>query len=138
MAILELAVDADISGPSKAVEAFERFGEKNEMETSINLGFQLALDEMLTNVVSYAFDPAAESPSIILVVELSPARVTATISDNGRPFNPLSDAGAPELEGGADERPIGGLGIHLTKNFVDSMSYIRKGGQNVLTLIRDL
>jgi len=55
------------------------------------------------------------------------------VSDNGKPFNPL-DHPEPDLNQPLEERPIGGLGIHLIRKFVDQLAYRRDAGRNILTL----
>ena len=55
------------------------------------------------------------------------------IRDNGRSFNPL-EAPSPILDRPIEERPNGGLGIHLMRSLADEASYVRKGTMNVLVL----
>ena len=63
----------------------------------------------------------------------TPGRLLVTLSDDARPFNPLS-APAPDLSPDADEREIGGLGIHLCREMFDQLTYERCDGRNVVTL----
>jgi anti-sigma regulatory factor (Ser/Thr protein kinase) len=59
--------------------------------------------------------------------------VQATIEDNGIPFDPTV-AAASEPGGELDDRPIGGLGLHLVRQSIDRMHYRRDGERNVLTI----
>ena len=59
------------------------------------------------------------------------------ISDSGQPFDP-TDKGEVDTTLSAEERQIGGLGIHLVRELMDSINYERQGGKNVLTLIKNL
>jgi serine/threonine-protein kinase RsbW len=63
--------------------------------------------------------------------------VTAEVEDDGRAFNPL-EAAAPNLDASIDERPIGGLGIHLVRSVMTSVEYRRQDGRNVLTMKKKL
>ena len=56
------------------------------------------------------------------------------LSDEGKPFDPTA---APEadISMDVDERPIGGLGIFLVRQIMDSVSYEYRDGHNVLTMI---
>lgn len=36
----------------------------------------------------------------------------------------------------AEDRPVGGLGIHLVRNIMDSVSYERTDGKNILTMVK--
>lgn len=93
----------------------------------------LALDELLTNIISYGFDDE-EDGSIEVVLNFDAERIELVISDNGRPFNPFT---VPEPDTGAslDERKIGGLGIHLIKEKIDEYGYEYRDGKNRVTLI---
>ena len=135
---LELEVGLDRNEPRRIVEQFEQFALEHELPMGLTFKFQLALDELLTNVVSYAFEEGARDPVISLVLQLDGARLEAQLQDNGRPFNPLRDAPVPDLDLSAEDRRVGGLGIHLTKAFVHSLSYERVDGWNRLNLVQPL
>lgn len=135
---LEIGVGLDPSEPRKAVERFESFALDHELPMGLTFKFQLALDELLTNVVSYAFEEGASDPVITLVLQLAEGRLEALLEDNGRPFNPLRDAPVPDLDLSAEDRRVGGLGIHLTKAFVHTLSYERVDGWNRLNLVQPL
>jgi serine/threonine-protein kinase RsbW len=93
---------------------------------------QLALDEVLTNVICYAFD-AQGGESIDVLLEQGDHNVDMTIRDSGRPFNPLL-APAPDLAAAPEMRRVGGLGIHFVRTTMDRLSYERKDGMNILHL----
>ena len=135
---LELEVGLDRSEPRRAVERFEQFALEHELPMGLTFKFQLALDELLTNIVSYAFDDGAGDPVIRLVLQLKDDRLEAILQDNGRPFNPLRDAPVPDLDLSAEDRRVGGLGIHLTKAFVHTLTYERVEGWNRLNLVQPL
>ncbi len=137
-ATLEVEVGLEETEPRRAAERFEEFAQSHDLPMGVVFKFQLALDELLTNVVSYAFDDDAVDPVIALRVELRDDRIEATLRDNGRGFNPLVDAPAPDLDLSAEERPVGGLGIYLTKAFVHSLDYARVDGWNTVHLAQPL
>ena len=135
---LELDVRLDPEEPRRVAEQFERFGAEHGLPDRTIFGFQLALDEILTNVISYGFEEDAQDPVITVTLHLRDTEVEAVIQDNGRPFNPLEDAAEPDVDLPASGRPIGGLGIHLTKAFVHSLTYERVDGCNRLNLVQPL
>ena len=63
--------------------------------------------------------------------------MVATIADDGRPFNPF-ESGPPDTELSLEERPIGGLGVHLVRNVMDRSSYERHGEKNVVILEKQI
>ena len=78
-----------------------------------------------------------DAGSVTVEVELDQERVTVTITDDGPPFDPFRQA-APDTTLSVDERPIGGLGIHLVRELMDEVSYQRRDGQNVVVLVKQL
>ena len=72
-----------------------------------------------------------------IAVELGTDRLTVTLTDNGRPCNPL-DTAAPDTTRSVEERPVGGLGIHLVRQLMDEVHYHRRGGRNVVVLVKRL
>ena len=133
----ELHLELDGDEPRRVAEFFEGMAMEHGVPMGIVFKFQLALDELLTNVISYAFDDTSNA-AIKVTLAMSDERITAVIEDNGRPFNPMLDAPAPDLDHSAEDRRIGGLGIHLTKAFVDKLSYERTDGWNRLSLVQPI
>ena len=91
----------------------------------------LVMEEILTNVARYAYVPETGTAEVTYS-RTSPGRLRIEISDQGRPFDPLA-ADPPDLSRGLANRPIGGLGVFLVRNLVDSMAYRREDGRNVLS-----
>ena len=57
------------------------------------------------------------------------------ILDDGKPFDPLTDAPIPNVNAPINERPIGGLGVYLVRKLMDEVTYRREEGRNHLTLV---
>lgn len=93
---------------------------------------ELVLEEMLTNIVKYAYDdPLAHRIEVVAAV--TKGKVSLEIRDDGRPFDPLHAAPPPT---GAPVRTqtIGGRGIHLVRTFVKEIAYHRVENRNVLAV----
>ena len=93
--------------------------------------FNLALEEALTNVISHAFPDAARH-QIGVVVEGQNNELIATVTDDGKPFDPLAQP-APDILAPIEDRKVGGLGIHLIRTLMDSVEHRRSNGRNELT-----
>jgi anti-sigma regulatory factor (Ser/Thr protein kinase) len=67
------------------------------------------------------------------VEAVPPDRVRAIVTDIAPAYDPLA---RPEVDTKLplDERPIGGLGVHLVKNLMTSTQYEWRDGQNVLSM----
>lgn len=103
-------------------------------QASLN-AINVSLDEILTNIIQHGFDDTNEH-RIALRVTIDEARAaTVEVEDDGKAFNPL-DAPDPALDRSIEERPIGGLGIHLVKNLMDQVEYRRHQGRNLLVFRR--
>ena len=81
---------------------------------------QVVLDEVCSNVFKHAY--AAPGGTLRLTVRRLPAAIELTFIDQGQAFDPLS-LPAPDLTLPLDERPLGGLGIHLVRQMTDRQSY---------------
>lgn len=92
----------------------------------------LALEEMVTNIIKYGYDDY-ESHDIDVCLEIFPGEVVAVIEDDGHEFNPLAQEKSTTAVP-LDEQPLGGLGIHLIKQLVGHMSYKRDGDRNILEI----
>jgi anti-sigma regulatory factor (Ser/Thr protein kinase) len=92
----------------------------------------LAIEEAVSNVLQHGYGGMPRPVSVSLETML-PGRVRVVVTDRAPPFNPLSRP-AVNTELPLDERPIGGLGVHLVKKLMHEVHYERRDGQNVLTM----
>ncbi len=117
-------------------ETFETFAEEFGIPATIAMKFNIIFDELLNNIVTYAYSDDDEH-DIEVRMGLAGKRLTVIIIDDGVPFNPLG-AEAPDTDVSLEEREIGGLGIHLVRNLIDDVTYNRRIGKNVMTLMKHL
>ena len=96
----------------------------------------LTIEELVSNCIKHAYDDNREHV-IEFVLTVSGHSLTILVVDDGRAFDP-STAPQPDLSQAIEDRPIGGLGIHLLREFSDSMSYERRDDRNRLTLTKKL
>lgn len=120
----------------RLVEALGKFAQEHQLATTVVQASDLALEEHLTNILNYAYEDDCLH-EIRVRLALDRDSLTIEVEDDGKPFNPLGrsdvDTTAP-LEG----RPIGGLGIHLIRKFMDDVQYRRQGEKNVLRMRKRL
>lgn len=114
----------------------ERFCEQRAIGPEIIAGFGLVLDEILTNLISYAFRDGALH-MIDVEASVTNGEFAIEVHDNGVAFNPLK-LPPPALDAGLDEREIGGLGVHLMKSVADTVTYRREKGWNILRLCKTM
>lgn len=112
----------------------ERFGADRGLSDTDVMEINLVLDEIVLNVIRHGHDDEQDH-EIRIGLGAAPDTVTITVEDDGKPFNPL-DAPPPDLDLPLDERPIGGLGIHIMRSLTSALEYRRDGGKNRLTLTK--
>ena len=132
MSSFSLVLRNHVSEIGRLVDRVEAFGAEAGLPSDVTFRLTLALDEAVSNVVRHGFTDGAEH-HISVRVHVADGMVTATVEDDGVPFDP-HDAPVPNLDAPIEERTPGGLGVHLVKATMDDVRYRRDGGRNVLTL----
>ena len=127
--IIEATVDNLVSVHSFIHQSIEKLNFSNRTLMQLDL----VVEEIFVNIASYAYSPNVGLAKILVNIETVPSAIEITFIDSGVPYNPL-DKSDPNINLSAEEREIGGLGIFLTKNLVDDISYQYIDGQNVLQL----
>lgn len=94
------------------------------------------MDEVITNVISYAYDDAQDH-DIVTRLSIDNGTLVVEVEDEGRAFNPL-DVPEVDLERSAGDRPVGGLGIHVVRTVMDTLDYRREHGRNILRMRKTL
>ena len=102
------------------------------METGLANQIKLAVEEAVTNVIDYAYPNGTEG-NINITIEADESRIRFILSDSGAEFDPTGVSKA-DTTLTVDERPIGGLGVFLVRNLMDSINYERVDGKNVLRM----
>ena len=102
----------------------------------LNMPINLALEEAVSNVMLYAY-PGKSGQVFVEFVRADEHQLVFTITDGGIPFDPTRQAAA-DITLSAEDRAIGGLGIHLVRQLMDNVKYERTDGKNVLTLVKNL
>ena len=131
-----MSVAADPDGVGKVNAAFTNFAQKYELPEGVRRSFNVALDELLANLLSHGM-AGVDAGALTIEVEPDQERLTVTLVDDGPPFDPFSES-APDTTLSVEDRPIGGLGIHLVRELMDEVSYERRDGRNVVILVKQL
>ena len=107
----------------------------SDCETDLLYKIDLAAEEIFVNIAHYAYKDKLpeEGGKVWLNCSMENDTLTMIFKDTGIPFNPLAKAD-PDITLSAEERKIGGLGIFLTKKYMDSIDYKYETGANILTM----
>jgi len=114
----------------------EEVCEELGFDMSTTMSINLAIEEAVVNVMDYAY-PAGTEGNVEIEAKANSVRLKFIISDWGKPFDPTVQKNA-DTTLSAEERNIGGLGIYLMRQIMDSINYERTDGKNILTLRKKL
>ena len=129
---ITIRIAAKVQEIERLNRLIRQFGELHDIPSRALYSINLALDEVVSNVVLYGYDQSSED-LIKVHIETSGEFLLATVEDTGREFDPLS-LPAPDLNAPLDTRQVGGLGIHLMRSLMDAVEYRRHEGKNLLSL----
>jgi sigma-B regulation protein RsbU (phosphoserine phosphatase) len=131
-----LTLPNDIETIPQLNEFIDTVAEEIGLDMSLTMSLNLAIEEAVVNVMEYAY-PEGEQGNVDIEVSADERWLTFIISDNGIPFDPTTQEDA-DTTLSAEERPIGGLGIFLVRQLMDSINYQRENGKNILTLSKKM
>ena len=103
---------------------------------AVRMETQIAVEEIFINIAHYAYHPELGFARIRITLDRN-LLVTIEFEDNGKPFNPI-DKIDPDITKCVEDREIGGLGIYLVKNIMDSVDYRHEDNRNILTISKKL
>ena len=127
-----LVLHNDVSEVPQLGQWVELLGEEYGLDMPQVFQLNLALEEAVVNVISYAYPDTTGDLS--LAVQGASNRLTFVLSDQGVAFDPTQQE-APNITLPAEERNIGGLGIFLVKQIMKEVTYQRKDDKNILTMV---
>ena len=133
---LSIPLTSERSEVPRLADAVEAFGKARHFVEDDIHSVQLLLDEIVINVIKHGYQDERGRP-IDVTLSLAGKLLTIRVEDEARPFDPTT-APAPNLDLPIEERPIGGLGVHIAKSLTDSMEYEYVGGRNTLTMTKTL
>ena len=131
---LSLTMGFEAADLPRIQSAIGEFSREQDWPPDIEFQVDLVLEELVLNVVNYGSRGGEGEINIELVSD--PEAVIIQIIDDGRPFDPLTDAPEPDTESGIEDRAVGGLGIHLVRTMMDDVTYRREENKNHMRLVK--
>ncbi|MBQ3700393.1 MAG: ATP-binding protein [Prevotella sp.] len=131
-----LTLPNDIETIPQLNEFIDNIAEEAGLDMSFTMSLNLALEEAVVNVMTYAY-PEGTAGTVDIDIKTNGEQLTCVLSDSGTPFDPTQTPDA-DTTLSAEERPIGGLGIFLVRQIMDDISYQYVDNKNVLTLTKTL
>ena len=130
-----LCVDAKLDNYADVIAFVDKLLERNGCDEENRLRVQLAVDEIFTNIVNYAY--GAEGGKVEIAFLCKDGIAEITFADNGIPYDPLKKDD-PDITLSPEEMQIGGLGVFIAKNNMDAISYRYENNRNILTMSKNI
>ncbi|MCR4860111.1 MAG: SpoIIE family protein phosphatase [Bacteroidales bacterium] len=131
-----LLLHNDIQQIPQLADFIETIAKESGISQSLAMSLNLALEEAVTNVILYAY-PEGTDGLVDVEAIIRKDSIHFRISDSGRSFDPTQVAPV-DIDRPLEDRPVGGLGIHLVRSIMDQVSYERKDDRNILKLVKKL
>lgn len=129
-------VPADASQLAALNQFLREFWTTAGLEPARLRSFELALEEIFLNIAMYGSRPG-NARRVEVSLSLDTEAVTMTVEDDGPQFDPLS-LPPPDVTASLADRRVGGLGVHLVQQVMDTVSYARIAGRNRLCMSKRL
>ena len=133
--IIERTFDATIDKLPEVIGFVEEQLEMQGASMKAIMTISVALEEMFVNIAHYAYPDGTGKATV--GVSFDGDNVSISLRDKGISFDPLAKED-PDVTAKAEDRQIGGLGIYMVKNSMDSCFYERKGDENYFVMTKKI
>ena len=133
-----IRIKNQISELEKIAQFIEEICEELGLDMEMQMNLNLVIEEMVTNVIFYAYPKDVEAEIELLVKsDNDDKQLTFVLSDHGKPFDPTTRE-TTDLSVNPAERDLGGMGIFIVKNIMDEVTYQRLEDKNLLTMTKNI
>ena len=133
----ELTVEAKVEKLHDVIAFVDEYLEKWDCPMSSIAQIELAVEELFVNIAHYAYKDKEDGGTAKISIRHLGKDVEIIFTDSGTPYNPL-ERSDPDITLSADDRDIGGLGIYIVKQSMNSVSYEYIGDNNVLKMRKNI
>lgn len=128
-----ISLKNDVNEIARLCDEVKKFCEDNKVSDEKYHDIVLILDEIVTNVINYAYPDGGTHTFTLDLRKDGDDRISMKLSDDGIPFDPLARDN-PDIESSLEERQIGGLGIFIVKQLSEVVEYSRTDDKNHLSV----
>ena len=133
---LSLEISNELASIPEVHDRLESFYDRNAVKNELKFQANLCIEEYIVNLINYGYDDE-EAHAIRVKAHISDGRLEFEIHDDGNPFDP-STAPEPDFSKTLETIPVGGLGVHLIRSYMDDMNYQSADGENLFVMSKAL
>jgi anti-sigma regulatory factor (Ser/Thr protein kinase) len=134
--VAAIELKTELNELPRLAKEVDRFCDSVAASDPDRFALQVALEEVVMNVINHGFKG---QPGHAVHINLSSDEraVTVVARDDAPAYDPLARAEV-DTSLALEDRPVGGLGVHLVKKLMQEARYERRDDTNVLTLVRHI
>ena len=131
-----LKIENNISSVKTLNKFVDNLCEENKFSEECSMQLKLVVEELVANIINYGY-PDGKSDEIEISFKISEGKIHIEIKDHGVEFDPTKVVEV-DTDSSLEQRPIGGLGIFLVRQFTDDFQYRRINDTNILELTKTI
>lgn len=134
---VEISIANDVHEIADVAARIDEFCETRGIGPKTANAVNVSLDELLTNTIDYGYED--DGPHRIgIALSRQADDLVVEIEDDSREFDPSGSPPDVDLDASLEDRVVGGLGLFLVHELMDSVDYHRDEGRNFVTLKKSL
>ncbi|WP_031435097.1 ATP-binding protein [Methylomarinum vadi] len=133
----KVLVDCQISTRLEEIETLADTVDNVLTDSDLAFSVNLCLEELITNTINYGLGGASDR-LIHVQINSTAEWLEIVLEDDAPQFDPFVQVPEPKLDQDINDRPIGGLGVHLVKKIMDDVHAYYDGTGNMIVLRKRL
>ncbi len=133
---LNMTISPDTDSVPGLLDAIESWCDAAGLGPGVSHRLGVVVEELAANVAMHGTGGPDGATFVSVSVAQDPDGIRAVVEDDGRPFDPLTQA-APDTEATLEDRDVGGLGLHFARVMTRALAYVREAGRNRVTAVFD-
>jgi len=133
MSLTQITTSSTLSVLPQIFDFCANFASAEALPDDKRFALEVCVEEIVTNIIKYGYPEGTEGP-ITIKLDRDGNRLTIHIEDEGVAFDPTA-TDEVDIEQQLEDRPIGGLGIHMVKKMMAEIDYQRINERNLLTMV---
>lgn len=129
----EMTCAGKLSELPALIEFVESACDDAGIQPDLRFDLMLAVEEAASNVIEHGYK--GRGGQLAVLFRLAGHNATIELRDQAKPFRP-GKIGRPDETIPLEDRPLGGLGLHLMHQLMDEVYYETLPDGNLLTMIK--